>query len=643
MNERLYSLIPLIYREKDFDQGQPLRALTGVLEKGYDTLNDDIEQLYDNWFIELCSERFIPQISSLVGIDDLDKEYLLKPERRYVANYLAYKRRMGLELTLNNALYDSTEFKFITRYAYDDMTSTWTTEDITHKMLTYSVDDANIPFSAASMTADFKSSNTRLLPHGALQSKNGRMNLDAVTMYAWRACSLPVTKAELTAIKNRASCYHINPFELDFKLSNNRQQLTEINEEYIELQPVTRIDYYRCVDVNDNEKSRKPVSFYCFNETLQRYDYLPYSKICLADLSGWQNVDCPDSLIAFDPDNGRVKVLEKKLYGKVFASYAYSSNTVFGAGPYYCNSDTPLENNIWVCGNISFEGSVQTVSDALSQWQNKAGTIIISDSLIYQEDIQIDLDGRQLKIIVDNNVLPLFLGNIILTNTSSDMALVDIEGLNINGNITVGDNVHLTLVNTTLMNQKCDSFQSEKNSSVNRKLTLKNCLVNSFCSLKNCQINVRDSVLLTAKSQRIEGLINLKATTVLGDLHCRKVGTIKDTIINGALKIHNTNEARFIHSYIGYFNVPIHCYSEQLIIGSQYEHKILHFNSSEIQNGDFCTLSQYTAKDILNGASNGEEMGVFNSFKFRLREKKLIERIDKFLPNGLDVQLVYMD
>ena len=65
--DRLYELLPAVHRLRDADQGQPLQALLRVIAEQVDVVEDDIEQLYDNWFIETCEDWVVPYIGDLVG------------------------------------------------------------------------------------------------------------------------------------------------------------------------------------------------------------------------------------------------------------------------------------------------------------------------------------------------------------------------------------------------------------------------------------------------------------------------------------------------------------------------------------------------------------------------------------------------
>ena len=94
--ERLYQLLPAVYRLRDSAQGEPLRALFGLIEKEYGAVELDILGLYENWFIETCQEWVVPYIGDLLGVRSLNAA---SPgtfsQRAYVAHTLDYRRRKG--------------------------------------------------------------------------------------------------------------------------------------------------------------------------------------------------------------------------------------------------------------------------------------------------------------------------------------------------------------------------------------------------------------------------------------------------------------------------------------------------------------------------------------------------------------------
>jgi hypothetical protein len=69
--ERLYDLLPAIYRIRDAEEGEVLRALLSVIEEEMQALEQDIARLYEDLFIETCDEWVIPYIGDLLGVHDV--------------------------------------------------------------------------------------------------------------------------------------------------------------------------------------------------------------------------------------------------------------------------------------------------------------------------------------------------------------------------------------------------------------------------------------------------------------------------------------------------------------------------------------------------------------------------------------------
>lgn len=69
--DELYSLLPAVHRRRDAEQGGPLRALLTIVAEQAAVVEEDIERLYDNWFIETCDDWVVPYIGDLVGYEIL--------------------------------------------------------------------------------------------------------------------------------------------------------------------------------------------------------------------------------------------------------------------------------------------------------------------------------------------------------------------------------------------------------------------------------------------------------------------------------------------------------------------------------------------------------------------------------------------
>src|SRR5262249_26696238 len=91
--------------------GPPLKTFLSVIAEQVAVLRENLDQLYDDEFIETCSEWVVPYIGDLVGARGL----FVFPgatfsQRALVANTLADRRRKGTAAILEQLARDVTEW-----------------------------------------------------------------------------------------------------------------------------------------------------------------------------------------------------------------------------------------------------------------------------------------------------------------------------------------------------------------------------------------------------------------------------------------------------------------------------------------------------------------------------------------------------
>src|SRR5688572_22924550 len=107
--DRLYQLLPAVYRIRDHERGEPLRALLQVVAEQVNLVEADVSRLYENWFIETSDDWVVPYLGDLVGWEIVHdagepgdvtgtcgsaRNRILMP-RREVANTIGHRRRKG--------------------------------------------------------------------------------------------------------------------------------------------------------------------------------------------------------------------------------------------------------------------------------------------------------------------------------------------------------------------------------------------------------------------------------------------------------------------------------------------------------------------------------------------------------------------
>jgi len=65
--DRLFELMPALHRILDEEQGHVLGGLLRLVNEHADLLRDDVERLWDDFFIETCQRWVVPYIGDLVG------------------------------------------------------------------------------------------------------------------------------------------------------------------------------------------------------------------------------------------------------------------------------------------------------------------------------------------------------------------------------------------------------------------------------------------------------------------------------------------------------------------------------------------------------------------------------------------------
>lgn len=107
--ENLYALLPAIHRIRDAEAGYPLRELIGVIAEQAAVIEENIEQLYDDQFIETCADWVAPYLGGLIGYRPLHGvSAAIASPRAEVANTIGYRRRLGTASVLEQLARDVT-------------------------------------------------------------------------------------------------------------------------------------------------------------------------------------------------------------------------------------------------------------------------------------------------------------------------------------------------------------------------------------------------------------------------------------------------------------------------------------------------------------------------------------------------------
>ncbi|HYW47853.1 MAG TPA: hypothetical protein VE959_33610 [Bryobacteraceae bacterium] len=237
----LFQLLPAVYRLRDAAQGGPLENLVAIFQDVLDSVDRDVSALYENWFIETCAEWVVPYIGDLLGSRPL---YAAGQgtfsARAYVAHTLAYRRRKGTVVVLEQLARDVTGWP---ARAVEFFQLLATTQYLNHlrpgNLITPDLRDTNSleliggPFEQASRTADVRAIvDPPLDPALAADviddtlRVRGKYNIPNVGLFLWRLQSYAVTLSTPRPVTDGTDGrYWFHPMGLDEPLFNQPQTL----------------------------------------------------------------------------------------------------------------------------------------------------------------------------------------------------------------------------------------------------------------------------------------------------------------------------------------------------------------------------------------------------------------------------------
>ncbi len=495
--QHLYELLPAIYRIRDAEQGEPLKQLVGVLAREIGLVEDDIAQLYANWFIETCAEWVVPYIGDLLGVRGLHPISSTEfTQRAFVANTLSYRRRKGTATVLEQLARDTTlwearaveffELLSTTQYINHLRPQNVRTPDLRQ---TNTLELLNTPFDTIAHTAE-----VRRIANG-----RGRYNMPNVGLYLWRLQAYPLLRSTPRAITTPADQrYTFSSLGYDAPLFNQPQTeatITHLAEEINVPGELRRralhddLAIYRQALLSGGRTPftqyfgpRQPVLEVYFDD--QRL--LPENFV-ICNLSGWgapgwepptsETFNLPtnpvttfETKVAIDPALGRLAVLKNVTNPptELEVSYAYGFSGDLGGGPYdrrllrqpgdpspsaYENSVAQPQPNPTVA-LLRVPGDFNTLGAALAAWDSTTPLTMIQmeDDHAYTEDLTVTMAAGDLVIQARNGQRPTLIGNLTIQGTQQGR--LALNGLLVAGKITVAadeslrqlDLLHCTLV-----------------------------------------------------------------------------------------------------------------------------------------------------------------------------------------------------
>ena len=356
---KLYELLPAVYRIRDAElakrleqvdgvpQEGPLKALLTVIAEQVAVLEEDLDQLYDDQFIETCANWVVPYIGDLVSA----RRVFVFPgsrftERAFVANTMAYRRRKGTAAVVEQLARDVTGWNANVVEYFQLLATTQYMNHIRLQNLSVAnvrnsapLEFVSTPFDKVAHTADVR----------RIASGRGKYNIPNLGIYLWRLNNYSITRAPAFKLDDRR--YLFDALGKDIALYNRAEgedEITHLAEPINVPMPITRRVLHRDLDqyygVEDDEFRSILVNLNGNDvATVAPHTSPPKTLIDVCDLSdvtdssgnviGWAHK--PKDRISLDPVLGRLAFPENDPPPRsVHVSYNYGFSTEMGGGEY---------------------------------------------------------------------------------------------------------------------------------------------------------------------------------------------------------------------------------------------------------------------------------------------------------------------
>ncbi len=350
--DRLYGLLPVVLRQRDAEQGNPLRGLLRVIEEQADEVEKDIDQLYENWFIETCQDWVVPYIGDLVGYQPvheagdpgdattpqgLQRNKILFP-RREVANTIRYRRRKGTLSLLEQICQD---------------VSGWPARSVEfYKLLCLfrPINHLGLQNGRTADTVDLHSSRALSLLDGAFDELAhtidirdpgsrrgaGRYNIPGVGLFVWRLKPYSVNQTRARNLERH------DPLRYAFSILGNETPLYALPKEETDPSHIAE-EKNLPIPITIQALRDDIEAYYGPDKSLQiwimprerdaSWRLVPPEDLVIQSLKGWKYKLEPGK-IAVDPERGLMAFSPGEHAQRVKVSYHYAFSADVGGGEY---------------------------------------------------------------------------------------------------------------------------------------------------------------------------------------------------------------------------------------------------------------------------------------------------------------------
>lgn len=669
--DKLYQLLPAIHRIRDAEQGYPLRELLSVIGEQVAALEENLEQLYDDLFIETCSEWAAPYIGDLIGYHTLHGVVPgVASPRADVANTIRYRRRKGTASMLEQVARDVTGwparavefFQLLgwTQYMNHQRRQAHYAPDLRK---TESLQWLGTPFDTSAHTVEMR----------RIRTGAGRYNIRNIGLFLWRVRAFALTRspAVADATLGGGRLLRFNPLGSNLQLYSTPETEEEISHlaEPINVPlPLTRrwlkahLDEYYAPD-------RSLVLELAGAAPNDPPQIISRSDINICDLSDvtdgggividWAHRPAAGSgKVAIDPVLGRIAFGDPPAT-QILASFHYGFTIAIGGGEYERGAAdlvTPVQS---VSGGAALQPALNAVQSG--------GTVEVTDSFRYLETPAITVaPGVSVTLRAVNGSRPLLVaGGDIALHLGAESTLI-LDGWVISGGALTmadfGDDEPRTLIlrDCTLMPRQAGPALSVAHPFTS--VEMEGCICGPLhiapdaeVELRECIVDATDPELAAYRAPGPDellagGAMTLESCTVIGKVHTRQLTLASDCLFvaqlagagetwSAPLWVERRQKGCVRFSFVPRGSRTPRRYRCQPEAGDLQTRP--HFTSLRYGDPGYCQLRAATPDIIRRGAHDESEMGVMHGLHQPQRETNLHIRLDEYLRFGLEAGIFY--
>jgi hypothetical protein len=325
----------------------PLQSLLMVIQEQLKVLACDLDQLYDDQFIETCAQWVIPYIGDLIGYQSITGiAPSVDDPRSEVANTISFRRRKGTVLVMEQLARDATGWG---AHAVEFFHLLGDTQYMNHvRPQNFYAPDQRCWRPGIYIDTGFDRTSHRVDVRrvgSSMPLERGRYNIQNIGIFLWSLSAFSVTQSAPAALSTNAAgsplCFTFNPLGMDIPLFH--KAISQGADITAAAQPFNVPDRLRrrvlCADIQQGVGA----GYYGAGNSVVVYlDGAPLNpyEIQVCDLAApdgsWVNLPQANAYkAAIDPETGRIALPPSSSEtASISVSYQYGFSAPMGGGEY---------------------------------------------------------------------------------------------------------------------------------------------------------------------------------------------------------------------------------------------------------------------------------------------------------------------